>query len=135
MEFFPVGERALHGLRSQPVERFARRGQAVLVHLLAVVLVDVAGDVPSVRPAGRALFEERAVLTNRRVGDIMVIAVTVRRLIGEALSRRTEISILFRQVRVPGLAEHSFLPAETPPGDDPENTPFDVRRAPSRSRS
>jgi len=133
VELFPIGERALDGLRPQSVEGFPRRGQAVLVHLLAVMFIDVACDVPSVRPAGRALLEERAVLTDGGVGDVMVIAVAVRRLIGEALSRRTEIRIFLGQVRVPGLAEHPLLPAETPPGDDPEDAPFDERlRDPGR---
>ena len=46
MEFFNIGEQAIDGLRSQPVERFPRCGQAILVHLLAVVIIDVAVETP-----------------------------------------------------------------------------------------
>ncbi len=56
-----------------------------------------------------------------------MVAVPIRRLVGEALTRRTDVHVLFRDVGVPCLAEHPLFPAEAPTGDDGEYAAFGQR--------
>lgn len=87
----------------------------------------MARDGSAVRVVLQTFFEERAVLTDFRVGRILAVSLAVRRAVTEELVGRAAIGVLFHEIGEPGLSELPFLAAEAASRDDAIDATIDER--------
>lgn len=82
---------------------------------------------PTVRLVLHAFFEERAVLTDFRVGHVLAVSLAGRRAVTEDLAGRAAIGVLIWEVGEFGLSELPFLAAEAASRDDAIDAASDER--------